>query len=82
MHRSSDKALLAALDRVGAQCVRVQEMSEQQRHEPRGKGGETPLDSGVLCAWVFVSTATELIRRGVLPPDWLDDVLDTTPESC
>lgn len=78
MQNATTEALLATLDRTGDACVRIMDMPEDQRRAKRGSKGDSPNaeQCGVLTAWCFVMAAQELIRRGVLPADWLQGVLD------
>lgn len=80
MQNASTETLLATLERTGAACIRVMDMPEAERKAQRrtmkGEASPSAETAGVLSAWCFVSTAQELIRRGELPADFLEGVLD------
>lgn len=72
---ASDEVLIATLERTGNSCIRVMAMPEEERLRPSPKG-TNPEQMGVLSAFLWLKTATQLIERGLLPKDFLDGVLD------
>jgi hypothetical protein len=72
---ASTAQLLAILEQSGEACVRVVALPLAERRRTGKEGTTSPEQAATLHAWLFVKAAAQLIERGVLPVDWLEEVL-------
>lgn len=69
----TDEQLLTMLDRQEQACLRVVQMSDEERHRIGPKGNASPAQAGAMNAMLAVMAQREAAKRGLVAATYSAD---------